>query len=102
MRIYELTNKGCKSVDCLPQIIFREKNVLRNTICDCELKLEYELENMPFDINRSYFSISLQDIHNNIPCGTLFVHVPVGEDYDIITYIVRFNEEEFKKIKKFT
>ncbi len=100
MRIYELTNKGCDLVDCLPQIVFREENVFRNTVGNYELKLEYELENMPFDINLSYFSILLQDIHKNIPCGTLFVEVPVGEDFDIITYIVRFDEKEFEKIQK--
>lgn len=102
MKLYELTNKGCKSVDCLPQIIFREENVFRNTISGLELKLDYELEDMPFDINLSYFSILLQDIHNNIPCGMLFALVPVGEDFDTIIYIVRFDEKEFKKIKKFT
>ena len=102
MKIYELTNKGCESVDCLPEVIFREKNVLKNVIDDCELKLEYELENMPFDINLSYFSILLQDIHKNIPCGTLFINVPVGEDFDTIIYIVRFDKKEFKKVKKFT
>ena len=102
MRVYELTNKGCESVDCLPQIVFREENVFRNTISDFELKLEYELKDMPFDINRSYFSILLQDIHNNIPCGTLFVDVPVGENFDTIIYIVRFVEKEFEEIKKNT
>lgn len=102
MRVYELTSKGCESVDCLPQIVFREENVLQNVIDDCELKLEYELENMPFDINLSYFSILLQDIHKNIPCGTLFINVPVGEDFDTIIYIVRFEDKEFEKIKKFT
>lgn len=102
MKIYELTNKGCESVDCLPEVIFREQNVLKNVIDDCELKLEYELENMPFDINLSYFSILLQDIHKNIPCGTLFINVPVGEDFDTIIYIVRFDKKEFKKVKKFT
>ncbi len=100
MRIYELTNKGCELVDCLPQIVFWEKNVFRNTLNDYELKLEYELENIPFDINLSYFSILLQDIHNNIPCGTLFINIPVGEDFDTIIYIVRFDEKEFEKIKK--
>ena len=100
MRVYELTNKGCELVKCLPQIIFQKENVFHNTINDYELKLEYELENIPFDINRSYFLILLQDIHNNIPCGTLFVDVPVGEDFDTITYIVRFDEKEFQKIKK--
>ena len=102
MKLYELTNKGCKSVDCLPQIIFREENIFRNTISGLELKLDYELEDMPFDINFSYFSILLQDIHNNIPCGTLFINVPVGEEFDTITYIVRFDEKEFEKIKKIT
>lgn len=100
MIIYELTNKGCESVNCLPQITFRKENVFQNIINDHELKLEYELENMLFDINLSYFLILLQDIHNNIPCGTLFVHVPVGEDFDTIIYIVRFDEKEFEKIKK--
>lgn len=101
MKIYELTNKDYVSVDDdLPQIIFTEENCFWSTVNDYVLKLEYELENIPFDINLSYFLVLLQDIHNNIPCGTLFVHVPVGEDYDIITYIVRFNEEEFEQIKK--
>lgn len=100
MRVYELTSKGCESVDCLPQIVFREENVLQNIVGDCELKLEYELENIPFDINLSYFSILLQDIHNNTPCGMLSVHMPVGEDFDTIIYIVRFDEKEFEKIKK--
>lgn len=100
MRVYEITNKGCEQVNCLPQIIFRKENVFRNTVNDYELKLEYELENIPFDINLSYFSILLQDIHNNIPCGTLFVNVPVGENFDTIIYIVRFDEKEFEKIKK--
>ena len=103
MKIYELTNKGYESVDDIfPQINFTEENCYWYTINDYALKLEYELDNMPFDINLSYFLVLLQDIHNNIPCGTLFVHVPVGEDYDTITYIVRFNEEEFEKIQKFT
>ena len=102
MKIYELTNKGCESVNCLPEVVFREENVLQNVIDDCELKLEYELGNMPFDINLSYFSILLQDIHKNIPCGTLFINIPVGEDFDTIIYIVRFDKKEFKKIKKFT
>ena len=102
MRVYELTTKGCELVDCLPQIVFQEENVLRNTIDTCELKLEYEFENMPFDINLSYFSILLQDIHNEIPCGMLFVNVPVGEDFDTIIYIVRFDEKEFEQIKNFT
>ena len=102
MKIYELTNKGYELVDDdLPQINFAEENCFWPTINGHTLKLEYELKNMPFDINLSYLLVLLQDIHNNIPCGTLFVHVPVGEDYDIITYIVRFNEEEFKKLKKF-
>lgn len=101
MRVYEITNKGCEKVNCLPQIVFRKENVFRNTVNDYELKLEYELENIPFDINLSYFSILLQDIHNNIPCGTLFINVPVGEEFDTITYIVRFDEKEFEKIKKF-
>ena len=101
MKIYELTNKGYVSVDDdLQQIIFTEENCFWSATNDYALKLEYELENMPFDINLSYFLVLLQDIHNNIPCGTLFVHVPVGEDYDIITYIVRFNDEEFEIIKK--
>ena len=101
MKIYELTNKGYESVDeDIPKINFTEENCFWSTSNDYVLKLEYELENVPFDINLSYFLVLLQDIHNNVPCGTLFVHVPVGEDYDIITYIVRFNEEEFEKIKK--
>ena len=101
MKIYELTNKGYESVDeDIPKINFTEENCFWSISNDYVLKLEYELENIPFDINLSYFLVLLQDIHNNIPCGTLFVHVPVGEDYDIITYIVRFNEEEFEKIKK--
>ena len=101
MKIYELTNKGYESVDeDIPKINFTEENCFWSTSNDYVLKLEYELENIQFDINLSYFLVLLQDIHNNIPCGTLFVHVPVGEDYDIITYIVRFNEEEFEKIKK--
>lgn len=101
MVFYELTNRGCESVTCLPQIVFRESNVFRSSISSNELKLEYELENMPFDINHSHFLILLQDIHNNIPCGTLFVSVPVGEDFDTIIYIVRFDEKDFEKIKKF-
>ena len=101
MKIYELTKKGYESVDeDIPKINFTEENCFWSTSNDYVLKLEYELENIPFDINLSYFLVLLQDIHNNLPCGTLFVHVPVGEDYDIITYIVRFNEEEFEKIKK--
>ena len=101
MIIYELTNKGYESVDCLlPQIILREDNIVRSSISDNELKLEYALENIPFDINLSYFLVLLQDIHDNIPCGTLFVNVPADEDYDTIIYIVRFEEKEFEKIKK--
>ncbi len=101
MKIYELANKRYESVDeDLPQIIFSEEKCFRNSINDYSLKLEYELDNMPFDINLSYFLILLQDIHNNLPCGMLYVNVPTGEDYDIITYIVRFDEKEFEKIKK--
>ena len=103
MTIYELTNKGCELVnDLLPQITLREDNIVHSSNNNNELKLEYELDNMPFDINLSYFSVLLQDIHNNIPCGTLFVNVPADEDYDTIIYIVRFEEKEFEKIKKFT
>lgn len=101
MTIYELTNKGYESVEeDLPQIVFSEEKCYRSSINDHSLKLEYELKNMPFDINLSYFLILLQDIHNNIPCGTLFIDVPVGEDFDTIIYIVRFDEKEFEKIKK--
>ena len=100
MVIYELTNRGCEPATCLSQIVFREENVFRSSTNDSELKLEYELENVPFDINISYFSLLLQDIHNNIPCGTLFVSIPVGEDFDTIIYIIRFDEKEFEKIKK--
>ena len=102
MKVYELTSKGYESVDCLLPIVFRKENVLRNVIGDFDLKLDYELTNVPFEINRSYFLILLQDIHNKIPCGTLFVQVPVGEEFDTIIYIVRFDEKEFEKIKKFT
>lgn len=101
MKIYELTNKGYESVDNdLPQIIFSEEKCYRSSIGGQCLKLGYELDNMPFDINLAYFSILLQDIHNNIPCGTLFVDVPVGENFDTIIYIVRFDEKEFEEIKK--
>ena len=103
MKIYELTNKGYESVEeDIPQIVFSEEKCYRSSINDHSLKLEYELDNMSFDINLSYFLILLQDIHNNLPCGTLFLNVPVGEDYDVITYVVRFDEKEFEKIKKFT
>ncbi len=101
MRLYELTNKGYESVEeDLPQIIFLEENCYRSSIDDDCLKLGYKLDDIPFDIILSYFLILQQDIHNNIPCGTLFISVPVGEEYDTITYIVRFDENEFKKIKK--
>lgn len=101
MKIYELTNKGYESVDNdLPQIIFSEEKCYRSSIGGQCLKLGYELDNVPFDINLAYFSILLQDIHNNIPCGTLFVDVPVGENFDTIIYIVRFDEKEFEEIKK--
>lgn len=101
MKIYELTNKGYESVDeDLPQIIFSEEKCYRSSIDDHSLKLGYELDNVPFDIILSYFLILQQDIHNNIPCGTLFVNVPVDDEYDTITYIVRFDEKEFEKIKK--
>ena len=100
MRVYELTNRGCVKVNCLPQIVFRKENVCRHTVNDHELQLEYELESIPFDINRSNFSILLQDIHINMPCGTLFIDVPVGEDFDTIIYIVRFDAREFEQIKK--
>lgn len=103
MKIYELTNKGYESVENdLPQIIFSEEKCYRSCIDGQCLKLGYELDNMPFDIILSYFLILQQDIHNNIPCGTLLVSVPAGEEYDTITYIVRFDEKEFEKIKKFT
>lgn len=100
MIVYELTNKSYEVADGLPQIAFSEKKCYHNSIDDHSLKLEYELENIPFDVNLSYFLILLQDIHNNIPCGTLFIDVPVDENFDTIIYIVRFNEKEFKKIKK--
>ena len=101
MKIYELTNRGYKSVDeDLPRISFSEENCYRSSIDGHCLKLGYELDNIPFDINLAYFSILLQDIHNNIPCGTLFVDVPVGENFDTIIYIVRFDEKEFEEIKK--
>ena len=100
MRIYELTNRGCKLVDDLLHVIFSEEKCYQNSVGNHSLKLEYALDNIPFDINLAYFSILLQDIHNNIPCGTLFVNVPVGENFDTIIYIVRFDEKEFEKIKK--
>lgn len=101
MTIYELTNKGYESVeDDLPQIVFSEEKCYRSSIDGQYLKLGYELDNMPFDIILSYFLILQQDMHNNTPCGTLFVSVPVGEEYDTIIYIVRFDEKEFEKIKK--
>ena len=101
MKIYELTNRGYESVDNdLPQIIFSEEKCYQSSIGGQCLKLGYELDNMPFDINLACFSILLQDIHNNIPCGILFVDVPVGENFDTIIYIVRFDEKEFEKIKK--
>ena len=100
MKIYELNNKGCISVECLPPIAFHRKNVCWSDINEIELRLEYQLEEMPFDINSANFSILFHDIHKNLPCGTLFVQVPVGEDFDTITYIVRFDEKEFEKIKK--
>lgn len=101
MKIYELTNKGYELVDNdIPQMNFTEENCFWSTINDYALKFEYELENMPFDINMSYFLVLLQDIHNNIPCGTLHVYVPVGEDFDTIIYIIRFDTEEFEKVKK--
>ena len=103
MKLYELTNKGHVSVENdLPQIVFSEEKCYRSSIDSLCLKLGYELDNMPFDIILSYFLILQQDIHNNIPCGTLFVSVPVGEDFDTIIYIVRFEENEFEEIKKFT
>lgn len=103
MTIYELTNKGYESVEeYLPQIVFSEKNCYHCCIDDQCLKLGYELDSMPFDINLSYFMVLLQDIHNNIPCGMLFINVPNGEDSDTIIYIVRFDEKEFEKIKKIT
>ena len=101
MKIYELTNRGYKSVDeDLPQISFSEENCYRSSIDGHCLKLGYELENIPFDIIWSYFLILPQDIHNNMPCGTLFIDVPVGEEFDTIIYIVRFDKKEFEKIKK--
>ena len=103
MTIYELTNKGYEPAEeDLPQIVFSEEKCYQSSIDRHCLKLGYELENMPFNINLSYFLVLLQDIHNNIPCGTLFVHVPVGEDFDIISYIVRFDNKEFEKIKNFS
>ena len=101
MIIYELTNKGYESVEeDLPQIVFSEEQCCQSKIDGHCFKLGYELDNIPFDIILSYFLILRQDIHNNIPCGTLFVNVPVDEDFDTITYIVRFEEKEFEKIKK--
>lgn len=101
MTIYELTNKGYESVEeDLPQIVFSEEKCYRSSINDHSLKLEYELDNIPFDIILSHLLVLRKDIHNNIPCGTLFINVPVGEEFDTITYIVRFDEKEFEKIKK--
>ncbi len=101
MTIYELTNKGYESVEeDLPKIVFSEEQCYQSSIDDYCLKLEYDLDNMPFDIILSYFLVLRQDVHNNIPCGTLFVSVPVDEEYDTIIYIVRFDEKEFNKIKK--
>jgi len=101
MKIYELTSWGLEDVeDCLGEICFQEDNIVDQIKVDDALKLEYEFKNWPFQINRSFFSVLLQDIHSNIPCGTLFVMVPTDEDYDLITYIVRFDTEEFEKIKK--
>lgn len=101
MTIYELTNKGYESVEeDLPQIVFSEEQCCQSKVDVHCFKLEYALDNIPFDINLAYFSILLQDIHNNLPCGTLFVDVPVGENFDTIIYIVRFDEREFEEIKK--
>ena len=102
MKVYELTNSGCEIVECyLPPITFQEDKVFCSLRNENELRLEYDLENVPLNINCSHFSVLLQDIHNNIPCGMLFVSVPVGESYDTIIYIVRFSEKEFNIIKKF-
>lgn len=102
MTMYELTNRGYEAVDYyIPQIDFCEDSVFSSTKNGIYLKLEYELENMPFDINRASFLILLQDIHNNTPCGTLLISVPIGEETnDIILYTIRFSREEFDKIKK--
>lgn len=102
MIIYELTNEGHEKVeDCLPKMAFQEDKVFRTVKNNHELKLEYEFDNMPFSINRSHFSILLQDIHNERPCGTLFVSLPLDEGFDTITYTVRFSEREFEVLKKF-
>ena len=101
MRLYELTNRGHDEVSVfLPQIVFTEEKCFKKAIDGCSLKLDYDLDSMPFDINLSYFSVLLHDIHNNSPCGTLFVNVPVDENFDTIIYIVRFDEKEFEEIKK--
>lgn len=103
MTIYELTNRGYEKVDDYFSLIdFYEGDVYYSTKNEVELRLEYNLKNIPFDINGSYFTILLQDIYNNISCGTLFVSLPVGEDFDTIIYTIRFSEKEFEKIKKFT
>ena len=61
MIIYELTSEGHEKVeDYLKQITFQRDKVFRRVKNNNELKLEYELENMPFSINRSHFSILLQ------------------------------------------
>ena len=100
MKVYELTNNGYETEN-VPQIIFDDLNMFSYQINANELKLSYDVsEEFMFPVLDSWISVLIQDIHNDILCGILSVNVPLGEDCDTITYIIRFDEIEFEKIKK--
>lgn len=101
MRVYELTTNGYETED-VPQIVFDESNVTGCQMCENGIKISYDVsQDFLFSTFNSWISVLIQDIHNQTPCGILSVDVDVGEDFDTIIYIVRFDEKEFLKIKNF-
>ena len=102
MKIYERTQLGYES-ECMPQIIFTIDKITGCCIGVNEFKIYYNAGNsFPFPVLSSWVSILTQDIHNSIPCGIMLVTIPSTETTDdIIEYTVRFEKEEFNKIKKF-
>ena len=100
MKVYELTATGYETED-VPQIVFDESNVIGCQMCENGIKIFYDVsQDFLFPTFNSWISVLIQDIHNQILGGVLSVNVPIGEYFDTIIYIVRFDEKEFEIIKK--
>lgn len=100
MKIYELTSSGHEDVNELIRQTFSEYSVYSCDKNETRLLLPYEFDDPPFDIISCQFSILIKDIEQNTPAGILTVQVCDRANIDDIVYIVRFDEEEFEKIKK--